>query len=219
MRTLPLFPLPEVVLFPETLLPLHVFEPRYRELLQDALEGEGIIGVQTIDPADDPGDGATPRLLPIGCAGEVVEYVPLEDGRSNIVLKGTFRYRTLREIPGGAYRRAEVLPSPIEPLPPGDERVPGRRDLRRLLARVVARLAESVGRESAKDLDPSLSDEGLVNEALSRLGLPPSERYRLLAMDRLSERYAWTLDHVVALQHRIDVLAPYRRQNVDPRTN
>ena len=219
MTTLPIFPLAEVVLFPETLLPLHVFEPRYREMLRDALDGDCVIGVQTVDPGEEPGDGAGSRLLPIGCAGEVVEHVPLEDGRSNIVLRGTFRFRIERELPGRPYRRAEVRPVPVEPLPAGGGRVPGRRELRRLLSRVVERLAVSVGRESAKDLDPSLSDEGLVNEALSRLGLPAAERYRLLTMDRLSDRYGWALEHVVSLQQRIDLLAPYRRPMGNPLSN
>ena len=219
MKALPLFPLPEVVLLPETLLPLHVFEPRYRDLLRDALEGDQLIGLQTIDPGADPGEGYAPPLLPIGCAGEVIEHSPLEDGRSNIVLKGTFRYRIVREIPGRSYRRADVLPLPVEPLPAGDPRTPGRRDLRRILSRLVDRLAVSVGREEARTLDPGLSDEALVNEALSRLGLPAADRYRILAMDRLFDRYAWALEHVVALQQRVDLLAPYWRQKIDPRSN
>ena len=85
--------------------------------------------------------------------------------------------------------------------------------------RDVERLADSVGRSEARHLPPSLSDEGLVNEAASRLGLGPEERYALLAMETLERRYAWVLDQVRSLQSRIDLLAPYRREGDDPRWN
>ena len=83
----------------------------------------------------------------------------------------------------------------------------------------MERLADSVGRSEARRLPESLSDEGLVHEAASRLGLGPEERYALLAMDGLAGRYAWVLDHVRSLQMRVDLLAPYRRGDVDPRWN
>jgi hypothetical protein len=72
---------------------------------------------------------------------------------------------------------------------------------------------------TARHLPPSLSDEGLVNEAASRLGLGSEERYALLAMETLEERYDWVLDNVRSLQSRIDLLAPYRREGDDPRWN
>ncbi|HQR46847.1 MAG TPA: LON peptidase substrate-binding domain-containing protein, partial [Thermoanaerobaculia bacterium] len=100
-RRLPLFPLPGVVLFPETTLPLHVFEPRYREMLTDALQGEGLLGVQLLVPGGSPDDAGRPRVFPVGCAGEVVEHEPLPDGRSNILLRGLFRYRIESEVPAG----------------------------------------------------------------------------------------------------------------------
>lgn len=218
MRLLPLFPL-DVVLLPETLLPLHVFEPRYREMLAEALAGERLIGLHTLDPDAPPLPDGRPALLEYGCAGEVVEHEPLEDGRSNIVLRGRFRYRVSAERTGRAFRVAEVEEAPVRPLPRGREGGPGRRDLRKLLARAVERLADSVGRSEARHLSVSLSDEGLVNEAASRLGLGAEERYALLAMDALEERYAWVLDHVRSLQMRVDLLAPFRREGLDPRWN
>ncbi|MFN7987147.1 MAG: LON peptidase substrate-binding domain-containing protein [Thermoanaerobaculia bacterium] len=216
-RLLPLFPL-DAVLLPGTHLPFHVFEPRYRAMLADALAGERLLGLHTLDPAAPPLPDGRPALLPFGCAGEIVEHEPLADGRSNIVLLGTFRYRVTGERPGRAYRLAEVEEVPVRPLPQGPE-APGRRELRRLLARSVDRLAVSVGRTEARRLPGALSDEGLVNEAASRLGLGTEERYALLAMDALADRYAWVLDHVRSLQMRVDLLAPYRRQDVDPRWN
>ena len=217
-RLLPLFPL-DAVLLPGTRLPFHVFEPRYRTMLADALAGERLVGLHTLEPAAPPLADGRPALLPYGCAGEVVEHEPLEDGRSNIVLLGRFRYRIAAERTGRAYRLAEVEEAPAAPLPRESAEGPGRRELRRLLARAVERLADSVGRSEARRLPESLSDEGLVHEAASRLGLGPEERYALLAMDGLAGRYAWVLDHVRSLQMRVDLLAPYRRGDVDPRWN
>jgi len=217
-RELPLFPL-DAVLLPETHLPFHVFEPRYRTMLADALSGERLIGLHTLDPSAPPLADGRPALLPYGCAGEIVEHEPLADGRSNIVLHGAFRYRLASERTGRVYRLGEVEEAPVQPLAPGREGGPGRRELRRHLSRAVDRLAVSVGRSEARHLPGTLSDEGLVNEAASRLGLDAEERYALLAMDVLAERYAWVLDHVRNLQRRIDLLGPYRRPDVDPRWN
>jgi len=217
-RTLPLFPL-DVVLLPETRLPFHVFEPRYREMLADALAGDRLVGLHRLDPFAPALPDGRPALLPFGCAGAVVEHEPLADGRSNVVLLGTFRYRLTGERAGRSYRIGEVEEAPILPLPPGREGGPGRRDLRRLLARAIERLALSVGRAEASHLAATLSDEGLVNEAASRLGLDADDRYALLAMESLKERYDWVLDHVRSLQSRIDLLAPYRRGESDARWN
>lgn len=218
--TLPLFPLPGLVFFPETLLPLHVFEPRYRELLADVLAGDGVIGMATVDlSAGSPG-AAPPPLLPLGCAGEIVESRPLPDGRSDIVLRGVFRYRLEAELPSGrAYRLARARPLPVQPLPERLQGRPGRRELRRLLAREVERLAVSVGRPSASRLPSVLGDEALLAEAADRLGLGSAECYALLAMDRLEERYLWVLEHVRGLSRRIELLAPFRRSHGDPRDN
>lgn len=217
-RFLPLFPL-DAVLLPGTSLPFHVFEPRYRTMLADALAGERLIGLHTLDPSAPALADGRPALLPYGCAGEVLEHEQLPDGRSNIVLRGTFRYRLAGERTGRAYRLGEVEEAPILPLPRGREGGPGRRDLRRLLARAVERLADSVGRSEARHLPGSLSDEALANEAASRLGLGAEDRYALLAMESLEERYTWVLDHVKSLQMRIDLLSPFRRESVDPRWN
>jgi len=217
-RRLPLFPLPGVVFFPETTLPLHVFEPRYREMLKDALEGERVLGIQLLVPGGPPDPAGRPEVFPVGCAGEVVEHEALPDGRSNILLRGLFRYRIEGEVPAGKpYRVGEVTPLPVEPLPdPPGTPAAGRR--LRLVAD-VSLLADAVGRPQAKELPDDLSEEGLVNEILTRLGLDAEDGYRLLAMDRLEERYAWAEQLVVSLRRRLDLLAPFRPGDADPRWN
>ncbi|HEV8268463.1 MAG TPA: LON peptidase substrate-binding domain-containing protein, partial [Thermoanaerobaculia bacterium] len=140
---LPIFPLPDLVFLPETTLPLHVFEPRYRDLLSDALAGEKVIGVQRLKAGPSTDAAGRPELYEIGCAGEIVEHEALEDGRSNIVLKGLFRYRIAREVEAGtSYRVAEVTPLAVEPLARAGDDAPSRDDLRRVLTHVVKQLAE-----------------------------------------------------------------------------
>jgi len=217
-RRLPFFPLPGVVFLPETTLPLHVFEPRYRELLKDVLDGERVLGIQLLVPGGAADPAGRPEVFPVGCAGEIVEHEPLPDGRSNILLRGLYRYRIEAEVPSGKpYRVAEVTPLRVEPLPdPPGEPAASRRI--RLVAD-VRRLADAVGRPQAKELPDDLSEEGLVNEILTRLGLDADDGYRLLAMDRLEERYAWAEQLVVSLRRRLDLLAPFRPGDADPRWN
>jgi Lon protease-like protein len=217
-RLVRLFPLPNVVLFPGTTVPLHVFEPRYRAMLSEALESDRLIGMQLLRP-DGPGAGGR-DVFEIGCAGEVVHHEPLEDGRSNILLRGTFRYRIEREqTTDTPWRVAEVTPLPVEPLPPAGRGGRGPAELRRLLSGSVRRLADAAGRPGARELGRNLSDEALVNEAASRLGLDAEESYRLLTMDRLEERYAWVLAYIEGVQRRLDFLGPYRLPDADPRWN
>jgi Lon protease-like protein len=216
-RRIPIFPLPGVVFFPETMLPLHVFEPRYREMLADALAGDRILGVQLLDPSGRPDAAGRPAVHAIGCAGEIAEHEPLADGRSNILLRGVFRYRIEREIAGERpYRVALVTERPLRPLPAGSP-TPGER--RASLVSEVGRLADAVGRSRAKELPGGLSDEGVVNEILTRLGIDAEDGYRLLAMDTLGERYDWAAQLIESMQRRLDLLAPFRPPDVEPRWN
>src|SRR5579859_8013696 len=103
---LPLFPLPGAILFPRSQLPLHIFEPRYRDMVRDAIDGHGQIGMIQPHRLDD--DNKAP-LYAIGCVGEIVGIEELEDGRFNIVLLGTSRFRYMRDLDVDAqYRCAEV---------------------------------------------------------------------------------------------------------------
>jgi Lon protease-like protein len=107
-RTLrvPLFPLPGAILFPRSQLPLHIFEPRYREMVRDAIDGPGRIAMIQPHRLDD--DNQAP-LYAVGCVGELVGVEELEDGRFNIVLLGSNRFRLVCETEYDApYRCAEV---------------------------------------------------------------------------------------------------------------
>ena len=91
VRELPLFPLPEVVLFPQEYLPLHIFESRYRIMLQSVLESDSRFGVIRWDPT-------TKKIADVGCCAQIISHQTTEDGRSNIVTLGQQRFRVLEII-------------------------------------------------------------------------------------------------------------------------
>ncbi|MBX3200080.1 MAG: LON peptidase substrate-binding domain-containing protein [Labilithrix sp.] len=101
----PVFPLPNVVLFPEVVLPLHIFEPRYRTMLSDCLDRDGAIVIAQLDR-----DGV--RIAEVAAIGVVIEHQPLPDGRSNIVVAGSARVRLdelrAEEEPRYPYKRARA---------------------------------------------------------------------------------------------------------------
>jgi Lon protease-like protein len=104
----PIFPLPGAILFPRAQLPLHIFETRYREMVREAIEGPGRIAM--IQPLHFDEDAAEPEPLhAVGCVGDLVGVEELDDGRFNIILLGTNRFRLIREVANdSAYRCAEV---------------------------------------------------------------------------------------------------------------
>ena len=104
---LPLFPLPNVVLFPNVFLPLHIFEPRYREMVADALAGDRLIGMVLLRPGWEHDYEGRPPVYPIGCSGVITHVERLADGRYNIVLRGLERFRIVEEDHARRYRRAQ----------------------------------------------------------------------------------------------------------------
>src|SRR5438045_3723213 len=108
--SIPLFPLPNVVLFPNVFLPLHIFEPRYREMVADALAGDRLIGMVLLRPGWERDYEGRPPIYPIGCSGLLTHNERLPDGRYNIVLRGIERFRIIEEDHARSYRRAAIEP-------------------------------------------------------------------------------------------------------------
>ena len=179
---LPLFPLPGVVHFPRTELRLHVFEPRYRQLLRDleALPAsDRWIGmVLTV-----PGAEERPRpILSPGTAGRLAEIERLRDGRSNIVLVGGFRFEIQAEVDGAPYRRAEVASIEEASL---DEDSPPVRALRVAIRDAGSALQRELGDRfpvSAERLAELVNGpfEPMVNEIAAELDLTPLQKLDLL---------------------------------------
>ena len=132
--TVPLFPLPDVVLFPDVSLPLRIFEPRYRAMVADALKGNRIIGMVLLQPGHEAEYEGRPPIFPVGCAGVITQVEQLANGEYTLVLRGLQKFQVMREDAGGAYRVAHITPLP-EPQP---RRAADRRDPHRTQTRGVA---------------------------------------------------------------------------------
>ena len=153
----PLFPLPGAILFPRSQLPLHIFEPRYREMVRDAVEGAGRIAMIQPHRIDD--DNRAP-LYTVGCVGELVGLEELEDGRFNIVLLGSNRFRLIREQePDEPYRCAEVDIEAFD----DDEPPPLALAQRAEVEREARRLGDAMGLAVDWNAVNRLDDETLVN--------------------------------------------------------
>lgn len=107
--TVRLFPLPNLVLFPHVMQPLHIFEPRYRELLEAALIDDRMMATATLAPGWEPTYEGRPAVQPFGCLGRVLVHHRLENGSYNVLLSGLKRIRIVRELPPlRSFREAEV---------------------------------------------------------------------------------------------------------------
>src|SRR4051794_2496285 len=173
--TIPVFALPNVVLFPTVSLPLHIFEPRYREMVADALDGDRIIGMALLRPGWEGQYEGRPAIYPVGCAGLITHAERLADGRYNIVLRGLEKFRIRREHDHRTYRTAEV-DALMESLSDADREVV-RSERRRLEALLVPQPA---GRGVDSKMPPSMSDEDLVNALAQYLELETVEKQALL---------------------------------------
>ena len=212
-RRIPLFPLPGVVLLPGTILPLHIFEPRYRAMIADALDGNRMIGMAKLKPGWEETE-EVPAVHEVGGAGEIVESERLEDGRYNILLEGRFRYRILKEEPEGTlYRTASVEEIASIPFGSPDEETR------------VSRMALSLFEKIRRQLDlPEIPDgllppERLASEMALRLRYTPEELQALLETDSLSARFGTLVGRMLEWQRRIQFLAPFRPGELDATRN
>src|SRR3954469_7593012 len=139
---IPVFPLPNVVLFPNVFLPLHIFEPRYRAMVADALKGDRIIGMTLLRPGYEANYDDRPAVYATGCAGLITHSEPLPDGRYDIVLRGMEKFRILGEDTSRAYRLAhiEVIPESVADADRAEIRA-RRQRLEAVLAATVERSA------------------------------------------------------------------------------
>lgn len=218
---LPLFPLPNVVHFPGTDLKLHIFEPRYRRLIRDLLEGppeQRFIGMVLIKPGS---AGPVPEIYPSGTAGLLIDVDLLPDGRSNILLHGDFRFEVRSEVGDGPYRRAIVSPVTEPAVVENDA---GVLVLRRGLTELVAALADEIGSDFPIRVDrlaespEELSFEIFINRIAAEIDLPPLAKVSLLHQ-ALPERALALLEILKSRKQVLDLLRPFRRLANDSSLN
>jgi Lon protease-like protein len=179
-----LFPLPNAVLFPGVPLPLHVFEPRYRDMVRDVERmAEPLIGIVLLRGEWRKEYYAAPEIFPVGCAGRMISVEPLADGRYNILLHGVREFAISGEHREHAYREGIVSwrdPSPASLA----------RDLRTRIHALMHRFLEDREPDLVRRLlaDQSISDELLINLLCYALDFSPLEKQALLEAPTLTDR-------------------------------
>lgn len=181
---IPVFSLPNVVFFPKTYLPLHVFEPRYRQMVADAATGGQCIGMALLKEGWEELYDGNPPIFSVGCVGRLASVQTLPDGRSNILLQGLERYEVHEEFYEKSYREARVSLKPrvrdFSMDPP----------LRRYLMDVLDEYLRAD--EDASPLHslvrPDVSDEVFVNSLSTYLDCTPLEKQFLLEAEHLAQQ-------------------------------
>ena len=178
---IPLFPLPDVVLFPGVARPLLIYEPRYREMVADALKGNRVIGMVLLRPGYEKDYEGRPPIYSVGGAGVIENYEQLPDGRYLILLRGLTAFRVVSEDQRKPYRlaRIEAVPDLLK----DEERLPlsTARNRIELLLNTVLPL-------NAEPPDPSLDDAEFVNIVSQNLSMPEADRQGLLERDSVLAR-------------------------------
>jgi uncharacterized protein len=184
---IPLFPLPNVVLFPKTPMPLYIFEERYRTMVREALAGNSELVIALLRVGSESGYASLSAVHDIACVGKIESYEELEDGKYNIVVVGLHRVRILREIHHSPYRMVEV--EKIEETP-CDERAADMVDRHNHLGGLFAKFTElATGvKQQALELMPQLDFESLVNMVAMTLNLAIDQKQALLEIDSTSQR-------------------------------
>ena len=175
---LPIFPLPTVVLFPNVFLPLHIFEPRYRQMVADALAGDRIIGMVLLRPGYEDEYEGSPPIYATGCSGLITHVENLEDGKYNLVLRGLEKFTiNSEEMPavGRMYRSAVITPV-------DDSLRDGDRDELRLERKRLQQMLTPLFTEGnlVNQLPEAMPDEDLVNALAQYLEFEPLEKLALL---------------------------------------
>jgi uncharacterized protein len=185
----PLFPLPNVVLFPKTPMPLYIFEERYRTMIREAIAGDRELVIALLRSGYESSYSGISAVHEIACLGRIENYEELEDGKYNIVVVGTQRVRLIREVQHSPYRLVEV--EKLDEVVQNEiERSPEMAQQHNQLGGLFARFTElATGvKQRALELMPQLDFESLVNMVAMTLNLPIEQKQALLEMGELSGR-------------------------------
>ena len=216
-KAIPLFPLDSVALLPQQVLPLHIFEPRYKQMVDHAIDGAGLIAMAVFDGNQWKEQyHARPRIRPVVCVGHVVQHHALPDGRHNILLQGVCRARILKEVPPAEdrlYRAAYLEPFGVVgdagELPLDES---GERTLRDARGRITEMLSEGpLSRLAAAEpvLEYLRNDEIPTHAILELVAFPltldQKVRYQLLAEESAAARATIILKELGTLERLVRI--------------
>jgi len=210
---LPLFPLPNIVFFPHTRLPLHVFEPRYRQMVKDVMDGDQRFGIVLLRAGWEAEYFGAPPVHGFGTLATIEQAVPLDDGRFNIVVRGDVRFRILDEVSRVPYRTARVVAEPEIARDPAQAHAQHEwlADLSRQYMRYLPDQT-AVPEIDTVDLD------ALTNALIMSLNLDVEEKQKLLEMSDVATRAGDIGTELLSRIESLRFLAPYRHGG-DPTHN
>ena len=188
-NVIPIFPLPKVVLLPGEVLPLHIFEPRYRDLVRDALASDKVMGIVEVLPGHEDELPGAPPVRDIGSVGLIASHEELPDGRFLLWLLGLERFRIAEELESGtSYRtvRVEYQPTPESPKRL-TEILQLRQELRTMLPDLVD--LDDQGKGQFQHHMSEVSDSQLIALACQILEMPSERKQQVLEADSLSARF------------------------------
>ena len=190
-KVIPLFPLPNLVFFPRTYVPLHIFEPRYREMVQAAAASHRMVGMVLLKEGWEADYEGAPAIFAMGCVGRMMNVQRLSDGRSNILLQGLRRFEIQHEVGAESYRQGRIV---LKDLFQPDAALPA--EIRREIVKVVAGFIRN--REDGVTLSAMLKqpihDDVLVQNLSFALDFTPLEKQFLLESDSLIQQGRRLLD-------------------------
>jgi uncharacterized protein len=204
---LPLFPLPNLVFFPRTRLPLHIFEPRYRRMISDAVAADQRFGIVLLRPGWESDYFGAPPIHACGTVGQIEQAVPLEDGRYNILVRGEVRFRVVGEVSREPYRTARVVVQP-EHSREVSESYAQKMWLADLSRQYLYYLPDQV---AVPEID-TVELEALTNALIMSLNIDVQEKQRLLEIDDLIARSGEIGHELESRIESLQFLAPYRRK-------
>ncbi|WP_338863219.1 LON peptidase substrate-binding domain-containing protein [Myxococcus stipitatus] len=203
VRALKVFPLPSAVLFPHSIIPLHIFEPRYRAMVRDALAGDRVIALAQLEEGWEGNYDGRPPMVPLMCAGVIAWDEEVEDGRYNILLQGVSRIEMLSELATDKPYR-EVHAKVLTDLPyhgPEEERL--RQAVFELAGRVPPTFAENLLPATAR------ATGGMLADVVAAAVIPEAERRQeLLAELDVKRRLDAVLEDVGELIARLQPVRP-----------
>jgi len=210
---LPLFPLPNLVFFPHTRLPLHVFEPRYREMIKDVLETDQRFGIVLLRPGWEADYFGAPAVYELGTLGTVEQAVPLEDGRFNIIVRGDVRFRIVDEVSRVPYRTARVVAEPE--ITRDREKAYAQREWLADLSRQYLRYLPD---QAAVPEIETVDLDALTNALIMSLNLDIEHKQRLLETADVVARAEEIGTELANRIESLQFLAPFRK-TADPGKN
>ena len=209
----PLFPLPNLVFFPQTRMPLHIFEPRYRQMIADAVAGDMRFGIVLLRQGWEADYFGAPAVYPWGTLTIIEQAMPLDDGRFNILVRGEVRIRIVDEVSREPYRVARVVARPEQ-----ERDAAAAYAQRTWLADLSRQYLRYLPEQTAVPEIDNVGLEPLTNALIMSLNLDTEEKQRLLEAEDLVARAEEVGSELQRRIESLQVLGPYR-QGGDPRWN